>query len=115
MAVTEDAVTAPAIDVDAMRAQASRAGRLLAAMRNEKRLLILCQLVGGELAVNDLAARLDTRQSTISQHLALLRRDGLVVSRGEGPTRFYSLAGHEARAILETLQMLYCETSPRDN
>ena len=107
-------IVAPEIDVDAMRSQASRASSLLGAMRNEKRLLILCQLVGGELSVNELAVRLGTRQSTISQHLALLRRDGLVVARVEGQAHFYSLAGREARAILETLQTLYCEPPSKD-
>ncbi len=101
-------------DVDAMQAQASRASSLLGAMRNEKRLLIPCQLVSGERSVNQLAELLGLRQSTISQHLALLRRDGLVVARNEGQSHLYSLAGHEARAILETLQSLYCDPRSKD-
>ena len=106
--------TAPEFDVGAMQAQASRASRLLDAMRNEKRLMILCQLVRGERSVNDLANALGTRQSTISQHLALLRRDRLVSARSDGQLRLYSLAGEEARAILETLQSLYCPTPEED-
>ena len=101
-------------DVDAMQAQASRASALLGAMRNEKRLLILCQLVQEERSVNELAELLDARQSTVSQHLALLRRDGLVVARSEGQSHLYSLAGPEARAILETLQTLYCDAPSKE-
>lgn len=101
-------------DVDAMEAQANRASSLLGAMRNEKRLLILCQLVRGEKSVNELARLLGARQSTISQHLALLRLDGLVRARRDGQTQLYSLAGRDARAILETLQALYCESPSED-
>lgn len=96
------------IDVDSMRDNARKASRLLAAMANEKRLLILCQLVGGERSVSELAECLQTRQSTVSQHLALLRRDGFVESRRDGQTQYYSLAGEEARSVLDALYALYC-------
>jgi DNA-binding transcriptional ArsR family regulator len=82
------------MDVDAMRENARKASTLLAAMANEKRLMILCQLVA--------------RQSTVSQHLALLRRDGFVESRRDGQTQYYSLSGDEARSVLEALYSLYC-------
>jgi DNA-binding transcriptional ArsR family regulator len=98
-----------AIDVAAMEAQANRASALLGAMCNEKRLMLLCQLIGGERSVNELAELLSIAQSTVSQHLALLRREGLVQSRREGQTQFYSLTGGDALAILETLQSLYCD------
>lgn len=102
------------IDIDAMALQANRACTLLAAMCNEKRLLLLCQLVTGEHSVNELAERLGAAQSTVSQHLSLLRREGLVKARREGQTQFYSLAGDEARAIIHTLQTLYCGTPAGD-
>lgn len=101
-------------DIEAMQTQASKASSLLGAMCNEKRLMLLCQLVDGEHSVKELAERLDAPQSTISQHLALLRREGFVKSRREAQTRFYSLAGNEARAILETLQSLYCDRQAKD-
>ena len=69
------------VNADAMKEQAGKAHRLLAAMANEKRLMILCQLIEGERSVNDIAELLDARQSTISQHLALLRKDGFVQAR----------------------------------
>lgn len=95
-------------DIDAMEAQASKASSLLGALSNEKRLVILCQLVDHERSVNDLTGLLDAPQSTISQHLGVLRREGLVKTRRDAQTLYYSLAGNEARAILETLQALYC-------
>lgn len=98
-----------------MKTQAGKASTLLNAMSNDKRLMILCQLIDGERTVNDLAERLDARQSTISQHLALLRKDGFVQPRRDGQAQYYSLAGDEARSILETLYSLYCETSTEDS
>ena len=75
---------------------------------------LVLQLVQGERSVNELAGLLSTPQSTVSQHLALLRREGLVHARRDGQTQFYSLAGDEARAILETLQSLYCTPESED-
>ena len=101
-------------DIDAMEAQASRASSLLGALSNEKRLVILCQLVNQERSVSDLTELLGAPQSTISQHLGVLRREGLVETRRDAQTLFYSLAGNEARAILETLQALYCPPNTVD-
>ena len=96
------------LDIELMQARVGRASRLLAAMANEKRLMILCQLVGGERTVGELAERLELRQSTVSQHLALLKKDGFVEARRDAQSQFYSLAGGEARAILVALYNLYC-------
>jgi len=100
------------IDLDLMRERAGRASQLLSAMANEKRLLILCQLVDGERSVGELADQLGVRQSTISQHLALLKKDGFVESRRDAQSQIYSLAGVEARAVLEALYGLYCTQQP---
>jgi DNA-binding transcriptional ArsR family regulator len=98
------------IDLERMRRNVTRASRLLAAMANEKRLMILCVLHEGERSVNELVDLLRSRQSTISQHLALLRRDGLVESRRHGQTQVYSLSGEDARCVLAAL---YSHYSPR--
>ena len=65
------------IDPDHMAAAAEQASELLRSLGNRHRLLILCQLTEGERSVGDLAAFLGLRDSTVSQHLSLLRRDGL--------------------------------------
>jgi DNA-binding transcriptional ArsR family regulator len=96
------------MEIDLLHKQAGRASQLLAAMSNEKRLLILCQLVEGERSVGELADSLGIRQSTISQHLALLKKDGVVESRRDAQSQFYSLAGTEARTVLQALYGLYC-------
>jgi len=102
------------IDIDAMQIQANKATSLLSAMCNEKRLLILCQLIESERTVNELAELVGAAQPTVSQHLSLLRREGLIDVRQDGRTRFYALAGNEAREILGTLQSLYCDPTSKD-
>jgi len=93
---------------DRMRASASEAQKLLKAMVNPHRMMILCQLIGGERSVGQLVGYLSLRDSTVSQHLALLRKDGLVSTRREDQTIWYSIASEPAREVLETLYRIYC-------
>ena len=68
------------IDSDIMERAADQASDLLKALSNRHRLLIICQLIDREHSVGELAGFLNLRDSTVSQHLALLRKDGLVLS-----------------------------------
>lgn len=97
------------IDPRDMAAAADQASELLRSLGNRHRLLILCQLTEGERSVGDLASFLDLRDSTVSQHLALLRREGLVRARRDGQTIWYSIASPPARRILETLFDIFCK------
>ncbi len=99
---------AVAIDPEAMRGHAGDATQLLKALANEKRLMVLCLLVDGERSVGELNAELDLSQSALSQHLAVLRADGLVDTRREAQTIYYSLATGPAQRIIETLHGIYC-------
>lgn len=98
----------PAIDAETMRSHAGEAARLLKTLGNEKRLMVLCLLVGGEQSVGELNARLALSQSALSQHLAVLREDGMVTTRRDAQTIFYSLAEGPAQRIIETLHGIYC-------
>ncbi len=91
-----------------MGTHAHDAARLLKALANDKRLMILCLLVDGELSVGDINARVDLSQSALSQHLALLRADGLVRTRREAQTIFYAIEEGPAQRIIETLHGIYC-------
>ena len=95
-------------DIAAMQAHAGDAAQLLKALANEKRLQILCLLTAGERSVGDINALLDLSQSALSQHLAVLREDGLVSTRREAQTIYYTLASGPARQIIETLHGIYC-------
>lgn len=100
------------IDPESMRAHAVDAARLLKVLGNEKRLMLLCLLVEGERSVSELNARLDLSQSALSQHLAILREDGLVRTRREAQTIYYSLREGPAQRIIDTLHGIYCGGGP---
>lgn len=85
-----------------------RASSVLKAMSNERRLYLLCLLAEGEKSVGQLEQLMDLSQSALSQHLARLRQDGLVATRREAQSIFYSLSGQEVLQLMMTLQRLYC-------
>ncbi|MFG1422310.1 ArsR/SmtB family transcription factor [Roseixanthobacter liquoris] len=91
-----------------LEARAEEAAALLSSMANAKRLLVLCHLVEGERSVGELATLAGLSQSALSQHLGKMRLQGLVSTRREAQTIYYSLASREVRAVLETLYGLYC-------
>jgi DNA-binding transcriptional ArsR family regulator len=93
---------------DAMMAAADAASELLKALANRHRLIIICQLSDRERSVGELAELLGVRDSTVSQHLALLRKDGLVRARRDGQTIWYSIASGPARELVATLYRCYC-------
>jgi len=100
-------------DVAAMRAHAGEAAQLLRALANENRLQVLCLLADGERSVGDINALLDLSQSALSQHLAVLREEGLVQTRREAQTIYYALAQGPAAAVMRTLHGIYCAAAPR--
>lgn len=88
----------------------AKAVRLLKAVSNERRLLILCHLLDGELSVGEMNDRLGLSQSALSQHLALLRRNKLVKTRKEAQTVYYSMNSKEAEALIDLMHTLYCNS-----
>ena len=80
-----------------------RASRLLKAMGNARRLVILCHLSEREHSVGELCSLVGLSQSALSQHLARLRRDNLVKTRRAAQTVYYSLASPEVGPLLQTL------------
>ena len=91
-----------------MSAHAADASRLLKALANEKRLMILCLLAESERTVGELNALLDLSQSALSQHLAVLREDGLVSTRREAQSIVYSMPKGPAQRIIDVLHGVYC-------
>lgn len=80
---------------------------LLKAMANEHRLDILCVLSEGEVCVSDLCLRLSLSQSAMSQHLAWLRNERLVICRRNAQSMFYRLGDDRAREVITLLNRLY--------
>jgi DNA-binding transcriptional ArsR family regulator len=91
-----------------MRAHSADAARLLRALANAQRLEILCALAEGEMSVSELNVRVDLSQSALSQHLAVLRSEGIVDTRREAQTIFYSMHQGPAASVMETLHGIFC-------
>jgi DNA-binding transcriptional ArsR family regulator len=88
---------------------AKRAAGLLKALANEQRLMILCHLLDGPLAVGELNAQVGLSQSALSQHLAVLREAGVVATEREAQTIYYSLPKGAVTKIIGVLYREYCE------
>lgn len=99
---------AAAADAAALAEAAEQASEFLKSLANPVRLRILCLLAQGEFAVGDIAEKLAARQSLISQHLALLRKDGLVRPRRDGQTIHYALADERAQKLIAVLYESFC-------
>lgn len=84
------------------------AGRLKL-MSHPVRLMMLCRMDEGEVTVNELVEQSGLSQPSVSQHLAMLRDEGVVSIRGEAQTRFYSLKDPIVRAVIDTLCELCSE------
>ncbi|WP_440874758.1 ArsR/SmtB family transcription factor [Thalassotalea sp. PLHSN55] len=98
----------PDIDIAEMRANATQAAELLKAMSNENRLIILCYLGEQELSVSELNEYIDLSQSSLSQHLARLRKDGLVVTRRDKQTIYYKVGNPAVVKLIGFLQSEFC-------
>lgn len=97
-----------AIGLDRFKASAADAAALLRALSNEHRLMILCRLGEQELQVAQLLDLLDLSQSALSQHLAVLREQGLIAARRDGVAVFYRIHDPTALKVIAVLADIYC-------
>lgn len=88
--------------------KAGIASELLKVMANENRLQIMCQLVNGEKSVQELEGALSLRQSALSQHLAILRREKIVKTRRQAQFIYYALDSAEAKIVMTALYSVFC-------
>lgn len=95
------------IDLKTMRDRADDASELMKSLANPHRLLLLCKLAEGESSVGSLARFLDIRDATTSQHLARLRRDGIIVGRRDGRIITYRIENQAIRDIIKALHHHY--------
>lgn len=96
-------------DIRFFQEGAAQAAALLRTVGNEHRLLVLCLLIGeGEMTVGELLAQVNLSQSALSQHLAKMRDEGLVVYRREAQTLHYRIADPKVEKLIATLKALFC-------
>ena len=95
-------------EIARMEEAAERASQMMKTLGHSGRLMILCNLAEGERSVGELADELEMSQSSLSQHFARMRNEGLVKSRRESQTVFYSLASEELQQVIEALYRIFC-------
>lgn len=103
------------MNIKELDAAAGAACELLKSMASPIRLKILCQLVEGEKSVGEIARIIGARDTVISQHLALLRRDGMVANRRDAQTIYYSIASPSAMQVLKVLHQVFCSGEAPSN
>ena len=89
-----------------LRHNTDSVARLLKAVANGRRLAILCELSDGERSVSNLQDVIGISQSALSQHLARLRRDGLVVTRRDAQNIYYRVSANYVQSLLDYLNEL---------
>ncbi len=97
-------------DLSELKANAAVMAGRLKLMSHPERLLMLCRMDECEVSVTVLVELAVLSQSSVSQHLAMLREEGVVSIRGEAQTRFYSLKDPTVRGVIHTLCELCSET-----
>ncbi len=91
-----------------LREAADRASSFLKSLANPQRLRIMCLIMEKERPVGELAEAVELNQSAVSQHLALLRREGLLKTRRDGQTIYYQLADRNVMKFFSLLEDMYC-------
>jgi len=97
-----------AMPVAEMARHAEDAAQFLKLMANPHRLMVLCHLLEAEMSVSEINEHLPLSQSALSQHLAVLRNSGMVTTRREQQTIYYSLANEGVHAIIGELYQQFC-------
>jgi len=92
----------------AMSRKAEDAAQLLRSLSHAGRLKVLCELSSGERNVGELVNTSGLSQSALSQHLARLREEGVVTTRREAQTIYYSVADPKVLKLVRLLYELYC-------
>ena len=106
--------TLSSMDLATFEKHAGAVSALLAALGNQRRLMVMCKLAEhGELTVSALAAEVGLGQSALSQHLAKMRAEGLVAFRRESQALWYRIADPRCERLLQTLYDLYCKDTER--
>ncbi|MCB1556237.1 MAG: winged helix-turn-helix transcriptional regulator [Alphaproteobacteria bacterium] len=100
------------IDTRELERNIQQAAALLRSLSSEKRLMVMCALHKGEKSVTELREIVDISQSALSQHLAKLRKEGMVATRRDAQTIYYSISHPSVDTLLHCLCRIYapCKT-----
>lgn len=85
-----------------------QASRSLKAISHPLRLKILCTLGDREISVQDLVDAVGTSQSNISQHLAIMRDKGILMTRKEANRVFYRVGDVRTLRLISMMREVFC-------
>lgn len=95
-------------NMEVTKDKAEEATAFLKTLANENRLMVLCHLAQGEKSVTELETLLGIRQPNLSQQLARLRAEGLVKTRRDAKSVYYSLDSAEVALMMQLLYRIFC-------
>ena len=95
--------------IAALHNNAAHVAERLRLLAHRDRLIMLCRMTDGEVSVGELVTLTGLSQSSVSQHLAVLREAGTVSVRAEAQSRFYQLVDAQVAGIIAAL----CDFSGR--
>lgn len=79
-------------------------------LSNPSRLAALCLMMEREVSVNELAKEVGLSQSALSQHLKILRDEGLVSVRRDHRTVYYQTSDEKLLKLIQLMKELYCQS-----
>jgi ArsR family transcriptional regulator len=85
--------------------------QLLKAMAHPIRLKILCLLQEGEMSVGDIRDMVATTHANISQHLSVLRHQGVIDFRKDANFIYNRISDERIVELIAVMQRLFCETA----
>jgi len=88
----------------AIEVQADHLSAVFAALADPTRRAILARLASGDADVSELMKPFDLRQPTISKHLSVLERAGLVVRKRDAQRRPRTLAAVPLRDVADWIE-----------
>ena len=95
------------MDLNEIKDKAEIVAELLKTMAHPERLLVLCQLMEGEIGAGVLQESSALSQTAISQHLSVVRKKNVVYVRKESQAVFYSLADPGIAALITSLHTIF--------
>jgi DNA-binding transcriptional ArsR family regulator len=82
---------------------------LLKSISHPFRLRILCLLQDKEMTVGEISKAIETSDANISQHLSILRNQGIIGTRREANFIYNRITDTRITSLIETMQGLFCK------
>ncbi len=95
--------------------QIETAARALKAISHPLRLSILCVVGASEVCVQDIVEAVGTSQSNISQHLAILRDKGVLLTRKDANRVYYRVGDPRTLQLIALMREVFCGDAPTRN